>query len=102
MKALTLSRDSFDQDNTFTILVKGYKRMKNITASLHHHDECGYYALKESVCLKDQYTEKDVEESRRLQAMDPLKDGEIVTIDGNMYTVKVNGDYSDCAVFNPV
>ena len=106
MQTLKFSTDSFDQDNTFTIECKGFKRMKNIRASLHigyQKDGDGIiWAMQKSSCLKDQYTAKDMEESARLNSMTPLRNGDSVMIEGKEYTIRVKGDYSDCAIFDLV
>lgn len=106
MQALNLATDTFDQDNTFVIEVQGFKRTVQVTASLY----CGYqksedgifWALKNSACLKDQYTAKDNEERARLNAMEPVRNGDIVLISGKQYKARVLGNFSDCAIFDPV
>lgn len=106
MQTLTLSTDTMDQDSTFTIEVPGFKRTVRVTASLR----CGYqkdadgilWAMKHSACLKDQYTAKDDEERARLNAMEPVRSGDTVLIGGQQYKARVLGNYSDCAIFDPV
>lgn len=104
MQVLNLITDSFDQDNTFTVEVRGFKRMKTIVASLHQgyqKDADGiFWAMKRSACLKAEYTAKDYEETARLNAMTPLRHGDLVNIDGLTYRVRVLGDSSDCAIFD--
>jgi hypothetical protein len=106
MKTLNLSKGSFDQDNTFTIGIQGYSRMKRMTVSLHsgYHtkDDGIFWALQAGGCLKSEYTQKDHEETRRLGTMTPVKHGDLVLIDGIEYKVRVLGDFSDCAIFEPV
>ena len=106
MQTLNLSTDTFDQDNTFTIEFKGFSRMKTIRACLHkgyQKDEDGIlWAMQKSACLKAEYTAKDVEERNRLNSMEPLRNGDLVMIEGKEYTIRVKGDYSDCAIFDPV
>lgn len=105
MQTLTLSTGSFDQENTFTVEVKGFKRMKTIDAKLfrgYQEDDDGiYWAMQRSACLKAEYTAKDYEERDRLNAMEPLRNGDLVNIDGQVYKAKVLGDYSNCVVFEP-
>lgn len=104
MQTINLTTDSFDQDNTFTVEVRGFKRMKTIVASLHRGyqtDADGiFWAMKRSACLKAEYTTKDMEESARLNAMAPVRHGDLVSIEGHTYRVRVLGDSMDCAIFD--
>ena len=106
MQTLNLATDSFDQDNTFTVQVKGFKSMKRIRVSLHcgykTNDDGIYWAMKRSAMLKSEYTAKDIEENNRMMEMEAVCDGDIVLIDGKQYKTRVLGDYSNCAVFDPV
>ena len=106
MQVLTLSTDNFDQVNTFTVEVQGFRAMKTIKASLHvgyQKDADGiYWAMKHSACLKDVYTEADHEESTRLAMLTPVRHGDLVVINGEQYKVRVLGDFSDCAIFEKV
>lgn len=106
MQTLNLTTDTLDQDNTFVVEVRGFKGMKRITASLH----CGYqkdadgifWAMKRSACLKAVYTAKDDEERDRLNAMEPVRSGDIVLIGGQQFKARMLGDFSDCAIFDPI
>jgi hypothetical protein len=106
MQAINLSNDTFDQDNTFSIEVPGFKKTVRVTACLHkgyQKDADGiFWAMKKSACLKAEYTQKDDEERARLNAMEPVRAGDIVLIEGQQYKVRVLGNYSDCAIFDPV
>lgn len=106
MKTLNLSTGSFDQDNTFTMLVKGFRGPETIRCSLHRDyaktNDGIYWIMQKAGCLKAVYTDKDREETARLNEMEPLRHGEIVKIDDGCYRVKVNGNYSDAAVLEPV
>lgn len=102
---LNISTDTFDQDNTFAMEVPGFKKTIRITASLHKdYQKQGdgiFWALKKSACLKAQYTVKDDEERTRLNNMLPLQANQIVIIEGKEYKVRVLGNFSDCAIFDP-
>lgn len=58
-----------------------------------------FWVLQKSACIKSEYTEADRRERAEFDAAPVLENGQIVLIDGEAYTVKVNGDYSDCAYF---
>jgi hypothetical protein len=103
MTTLNLSTGSFDQDNTFPILVKTTRNTRTITASLQQGyqklDDGIYWALQSAVCIKKEYTDKDRAETVRLLKMPIIKHNDIVTINKTDYRVKVLGDSSDCAIF---
>lgn len=103
---LNISTDTLDQDNTFAMEVPGFKKTIRITASLHKdYQKEGdgiFWAMKKSACLKAEYTAKDDEERTRLNNMQPLQTNEIVIIEGKEYKVRVLGNFSDCAIFDPV
>jgi hypothetical protein len=96
MITLTPTTDSFDQDNTFvfsyTNRIGCTSRAKGYLADFG--DE-GIYIMKTSLCLKDSYTEKDMEEAARLHAMKPVRNGDVVLYNGQEYKVSILGNYSD-------
>lgn len=96
MTTLNFVRDNFDQDNTFTFAYQGVRgQERTATGYLKNYGDEGMFIMKQSVCLKDQYTAKDDEERRRLNAMAPVRDGDIVEVEGKQYKVKILGNYSD-------
>jgi hypothetical protein len=106
MQTLNFSNDTLDQDNTFVIDWAGVRRQRRLVAKLHkgyQKDDDGIvWAMQKSLCLKSEYTAKDVEERARLNAMEPVRNGDIVMIEGQQYKARVMGDFSDCAIFDPV
>jgi hypothetical protein len=52
--------------------------------------------------LKDSYTDADDQERNRLASEVPVKNNDIVLINNEQYKVRVNGNYSDCAIFTKV
>lgn len=105
MHTLNFSTDTFDQDNTFVVGIKGRTGTITVNASLHRgyktEDDGIIWAMKHSACLKGRYTAKDIEETNRLGAMQPVCTGDVVVIDGHQYRARVLGDFSDCAIFDP-
>ena len=97
-----------DQVNTFGIEVKNYKgEMKICEVSLYQdYEKEGdgiYWALMSGAMIKSSYTDKDRAEIDRIYRKEtPVRDGDIVLIDGNKYKTQVNGEYSNCAIFHPV
>mgnify|MGYP000214987163 FL=1 len=108
MKTLTLNTGSFDQVNSFGIEVKNYKgEMKIRKVSLYQdYEKSGdgiYWALMSGAMVKSSYTDEDRAETDRTYRNEaPVRDGDIVLIDGDKYKTEVNGEYSNCAVFHPV
>lgn len=103
MTVLNFPRDNFDQDNTFTFAYRGARGIeRTATGYLFDGEEEGLYIMKQSACLKDQYTDADRAESARLNAMTPVRDGDEVTLNGKQYRVKILGNYSDAGRLIPV
>ena len=108
MKTLTLNTGSFDQVNSFGIEVKNYKGdMKIRKVSLYQdYEKSGdgiYWALMSGAMVKSSYTDEDRAETDRIYRNEaPVRDGDVVLIDGDQYKTEVNGEYSNCAVFHPV
>lgn len=96
-QVLNFTRDNFDQDNTFTFAYQGIRGQERTATGylFNSKDEGTIYIMKQSACLKDSYTAKDMEESARLNAMTPVRDGDLVLVEGQQYKVKILGNYSD-------
>lgn len=107
IQTLTLSTGSFDQQNTFNLVVT--KKLHNRDISItkvcslmrdYQTKEDGvYWALSAGSCLKAQYSDADRQEQARFKISTPIKNGDNVMIDGAIYRVRVLGDYSDAAIF---
>jgi hypothetical protein len=41
-------------------------------------------------------------ERARLNAEEPVRNGDVVEVEGKLYRVRVKGNYSDCAVLDPL
>lgn len=106
MQNLNISTETLDQDNTFVIEVVKPRRTVRITAVVQRdYQKVGdgiLWAMKKSAALKSQYTEKDTEERNRLNTMEPIRTGDTVLIEGKQYTARIKGDFSDCAIFDPI
>jgi len=97
MTTLNFTRDSFDQDNTFTFAYQGIRGQERTATGylFDSKDEGVIYIMKQSACLKGEYTAKDNEERARLNAMTPVRDGDVVEVEGQQYKVRILGNYSD-------
>jgi hypothetical protein len=58
--------------------------------------------LQRGSCLKAEYSDKDIAERNRLNSSTPIRHNDIVEIEGKQYRTRVLGDFSDCAIFDPV
>jgi hypothetical protein len=100
---LNIRTDNFDQDNTFTFAFIGSRGQERVrTGYVADFEEEGVYIMQKGACLKSHYTAKDYEETDRLNAMTPVRTGDIVEVNGKQYTVKILGDYSDAGRLIPV
>ena len=96
------SRD-FSQDETFTFSVPNPRRGDvPRTGYVLDCEEEGMFLMQKSACLKQHYTTQDHIDRARLNAMTPIKTGDIVLVNGKQYEVKILGDYSDAGRLIPV
>lgn len=103
MQTLTQTTGTFDQTNTFTVNAgKTFPRTCSLQRDYEKEGDGVYWAMQHSGCVKAAYTTADGQERDRLGAMVPLTQGDIVVIDGKQYKTRVLGDFSDCAIFDPV
>jgi len=103
MRTLKLSTDSFDQDNSFTILVRNEPVKCSLHVGFDKADDGIYWALNAGTCIKDKYSEADINEALRLIGEGPIENGETVCIEGKLFTCVVHPRRaSDQAVFKPV
>jgi hypothetical protein len=100
-RTLCLSTGSFDQVNTFRLVVPGHA----ITCTVHRdYEKVGdgiLWFMQRAGCLKSHYTERDRAEQERLREEEPVRHGDIVMVDGRKFRVRVLGDYSNAAVLDP-
>ena len=105
MRTITHHADFADLASLFTVEVSSARRGK-YAIRCYAHDGRGYdnvpFINQASACLKDHYTAEDRAASARLASEEPVRDGEIVLLNGRQYRVKVIGDYSDAARLLPV
>ena len=104
MKTLSITTETMQYDKVFSMDIgakHGY-----IDVSLYQgyktEDDGIFWGLKRSACLSANHSQKDIDYRDRLNNMDAIKNGEIVLIDGKQYKTRVLGNFSDCAIFDPV
>lgn len=104
IRTLKLSTGFSDQDNSFVIVNPALT--KRFIVALHRDYQAQgdgvYWAMQRGACIKSHYTEADHAETRRLKSENAIQNGEYVLIDGKQYKCRILGNYSDCAIFDPV
>jgi len=102
---LVKSAGSFDQVNTFEIMVPGRKKdsFTSIKCSLMQNyekkDDGIYWALQRGGEMKSDYSNADKNENIRLASQEQLVAGVIVQIENEDYEIEVLGNFSNAAVF---
>lgn len=102
MLTLNFPRDNFDQDNTFVFAYPGVRGVERTATGYLFNSDGAIYVMKQSACLKDSYTDADRAERARLDAQAPLRTGDVVTVDGKQYRVRILGNYSDAGRLDPL
>lgn len=106
MQTINISTGTFDKDNTFVVEYKGPRRNRQLTVSLYRDYKVAgdgiLWALQRGSCLKAEYSDEDIAERDRLNALTPIRHDDIVQIEGKQYRARVLGDFSDCAIFDPI
>jgi len=100
MRVLTLSESTFDQTNTFRC--DGVRGTCSLRRDYQKKGDGILWIMLHAGCLKDSYTAADSAERERLNASTRVANGETVKVLGRMYRVKINGNYSDAGVLEPV
>lgn len=60
------------------------------------------WGMQHGTMIKGQYSEADLKHSERMRNEISIKNGEVVLIAGKQYKVRILGNYSDCAIFDPM
>ena len=104
MRTLTLSTGSFDRDNTFRVnLGRRYSGFRcKLFSGYQTENDNVLWIMQCAAVLSDSYSAVEEAERTRLHAETPVENGDIVLVDGNQYRVRVNGDFSDCAILETI
>lgn len=96
MTTLNFKNDAFHHGVSFRVAIQGRKGERTITCYLFNsEDEDKIYVMQEAACIKSHYSAEDRAERDRLATMTPVRDGDIVEVEGQQYKVKILGNYSD-------
>ena len=104
MKTLSITTQTMQYDKVFTMDIgakHGYIEVSLYKDYITEGDGI-LWGLQRSVCLSSTYSKKQVEQRERLNNLETVKDSEIVLIEGKQYKTRVLGDFSNCAIFDPV
>lgn len=104
MRTLKLSTGSFDQINSFGLMVGGRHPVRvSLCRNYKVENDGVYWALNAGSMLKAHYTANDTAESDRIYRDEPpVRNGDHVMIDGAEYVCRVLGNFSDAALFDKV
>lgn len=67
-----------------------------------HPDDNVVFGMQRAGVIKANYTEQDCLDIERFAKIEPIKNGEIVEINGAQYRTRILGNYSDAARFDLV
>ena len=104
MLTLRQSNGFRDLDARFTFEITRYNGLKSDRDGYIFKDDSNgvVYIMQSSATLQSSYTPEEIASRDRLNAMKPLKTGDIVIFEGRQHSVKINGDYSDAGVLIPL
>ena len=105
MQTLVQITDSFEKEHTFGIDYKNWRGDFDVKGVYlmqgYQKDDAGiYWAMSKTVCVSSHYSEAERAEIDRIYNNEPVRDGEIVLINGEQYKTRVLGDYSNTAIFD--
>jgi len=102
-RTLTIHTDNFDTVNTFRVDVgKGkFPATCSLYCGYQKAEDGIYWALQHAACVAAHYSDDEIAEKKRLNEETPLQNGDTILIEGSPYTVRVLGDFSNCALFDP-
>jgi len=103
---LAIPADHFDRDAHFIVECpvkrRGVVQVRRLVAYVFMDREGQEaFALQKSAMIKDHYDDADRAHQARLRDAPPVKDGDLVEIEGKPFRFKLVGDYSDCGRFIP-
>lgn len=107
-RTLTLSTDSFDRINTFNISLPTKRNPEDrMTGCSLHRDyrvagDGVLWAMNAGSIISSSYSPAEIAERNRLNAEAPVKNGDIVEVEGKLYRMRVLGRYSDCAILDAI
>lgn len=104
MKTLRFSTSTFDADAKFAFEYQG-RRGSQVRATGYLKDYRnsgeGVVLLQSPRFLSNSYSDADIALDRRIASEEPVRDGDIVEVEGERFRVRILGDYSDAGRLIP-
>ena len=105
-RSLTLSKGFDDHTSTFTVETtargKPTKMIVSLQQDMNTKGDGIYWGLQGAVVLSASYSIEEKKETARLNTETPVRNGDLVQINGGTYKARVLGNFSDCVVFDPL
>jgi len=98
MRELRKAKDSFDYESQFR--VDGVSGDVSLEQDYNKTGDGILWGLCSGVYIKAIYSEEDVAHRNRMNAYKPIQQGEKVIIEGQIYTARILGNFSDCVIFD--
>jgi hypothetical protein len=104
MQELRQSKGFDDLGARFTFEITRYNGARSDRDGYIFKDdrEGKVYIMQSSSILQSSYSAEEIAQRDRLNAMKPLKTGDIVIFEGKSHKVTINGDYSDAGFLSPI
>ena len=107
IRVLETKEDTMDNSANFPVEYVGFKgRVTRTEAYLFDARDCrqhpGIFVMQRSACLKSHYSAADIMHQEEMNSQEALTQGSIVMYDGELYMVKINGNFSDMGVLVPL
>ena len=108
MKTLKVSTGSFDHVNTFNVNVRNpvlreaYPRKCSLHRDYKKKGDGILWIMQHPGCIASSYSQSEIDEMSRLRNSDPIVADEIVKVGRKKFKVRMLGDYSSCAILDPV
>lgn len=106
IREIAFNTDMRNRDAVFSLEFSGFSRVRTLKCVLRlgyqDRDDGVFWALQKSICIQSSYTDEEIAERQRLRLEEPVRDGDIVRINGGLYKTRLLGDYTDAAIFDPI
>ena len=106
IREIAFNTDMRNRDTTFSLEFSGFSRVRTLKCVMRlgyqAKDDGIFWALQKSICIQSSYTDEEIAERQRLRLEEPVRDGDIVRINGGLYKTRILGDYTDAAIFDPI
>ena len=102
MQTLKITHETHNKENTFVFALTSKGAESKRVGYLFDCGSDGLCIVQGFISLQEHYSSKDVADRERLNALAPVRNGDVVLVDGKKYAVKIVGDYADAGRLIPV